>query len=340
MESPSFSAYHQRENRITNYILTMFKGLSFPLMEQILQTLIDEPNIPLLTIEPQPNLEGARPDGIIRASFCYLIETKIIHNAITEKQIQRHLIALENDQNVNLKRLLILTPDYEEPVILKQIKDKDKRIIWTNFEALANSIRKALFFQDEWPPSGRPIPNEREREYLNGFVQYLVKENLIGNTEEQVIVVAARIALEEYQRMNVYMCQPNRTFQQSSYIAFYNNNRIYKYIPCIDKRIDNIIFSEEAIYANADLEEKYRERLIDILGKMEYYRKERINNENKIFLLTAPEDERTLKLDYDIENDIRAESGRKVAFVQGQRYIPKSKFLLKPSPRTTTELLK
>jgi hypothetical protein len=337
--------YSQKENRITASIIGCFKKLSFSLMEQILQTLIGEQGSHLLTFSDQPYSEWARPDARIRASFSYWIETKIVLNALTKDQLQRHLTALNKEQNIEIQRLLILTPDNVEPEAIKKVNDK--RIVWANFDVLVNSIKDALdndalFSEDEWFTSYKHIPTERERELLIELVQFLnsISPPLI-RSEEQVIVVAARIALEEYQKLNAYMTLANRTFQPSSYLAFYTNNRIFKYVPVIQKIINNVILSGEAITKRKELTEDFRARLIKLMNEIEYYRKERLNQEMKVFLLSAPNDEQTLKLDYDIENDLRSRiSGRPIPFTYGQRYVQLSKLIKRPTPRTTSELIK
>jgi hypothetical protein len=339
MPKPLFSNFGQRENRITAIIMATFERLSFALMEQIMQTLIAEPERQLLSFQNQPFDTDARPDARIGASFSYWIETKIRENAIDIDQIKRHLLLLNKEQNVEIQRLLILTPDKREPNIMGEIEDN--RVVWVNFENLVNSIKEVLSNEDEWITSNRHVPTDREREFLKELVRLLDAEKLIGSPGDQVIVVPARIAWGEYKNMNAYICQPNRVFRQAQYIAFYENNVIHKEIPFIEKVIDNITLSEEAIknYESLDLEEC--ERLLNIIEVMDEYREERIDKECKIFLLSSPNDKKTLTLKTDIENDLTAEqSGRRVAFVQNQRYIPLKIFQSKSTLRYTTELLK
>lgn len=142
--------------------------------------------------------------------------------------------------------------------------------------------------------SDRQIPNERKREILRELVKLLIHEKLLPRTEPQVIVIAARVAWEEYLKMNVYICQPYRKFQPSEYVAFYDDNRIYKYIPRIEEKpIESVILSEEAIASRTDLKPEIKQRLINILSKIEHYRNERINKEVKIIFLSAPDGSKT-----------------------------------------------
>ncbi len=91
MSNPLFSTYSQGENRVgenrvTSSILAVFERLSFVLVEQILQALCQEPEFPLLSFLNQPAGKSSTPDGRIRASFAYWIETKITPNAIHTDQ--------------------------------------------------------------------------------------------------------------------------------------------------------------------------------------------------------------------------------------------------------------
>lgn len=101
MSNPLFSTYSQGENRVTSSILAVFERLSFVLVEQILQALCQEPEFPLLSFLNQPVGKSSTPDGRIRASFAYWIETKITPNAIHTDQIRRHLTALMQRPGLN-----------------------------------------------------------------------------------------------------------------------------------------------------------------------------------------------------------------------------------------------
>jgi len=58
---------------------------------------------------------------------------------------------------------------------------------------------------------------------------------------------------------------------------------------------------------------------------------------SKVMFLTPPESEETIKLKQEIKNDLKSESGKPIAFVQAQRYLPLPKF--KEDISTTTQLL-
>jgi hypothetical protein len=56
----------------------------------------------------------------------------------------------------------------------------------------------------------------------------------------------------------------------------------------------------------------------------------------QIFLLSGPRDPRTLRISKPIRNTARAESGRHIAYVRGQRYVSEAALL--SEPETTGEL--
>ena len=57
----------------------------------------------------------------------------------------------------------------------------------------------------------------------------------IKKASDRVVVVAARIALDEYLKYSVYICLPYRTFQPCDHMAFYTQNKIDRYNPSLVK---------------------------------------------------------------------------------------------------------
>jgi hypothetical protein len=335
LANPLFSTYSQGENRITASILAVFERLSFALVERILQALCQEPEVALLTFSNQPSGPVSKPDGRIRASFAYWIETKRIPQAVNVEQVLSHLKALEADIGVERKRLLVLTPDTKIPLELDKLKDN--RVAWASFDDLLAIIREVVEPGSEWLVSDRAIPTEQEKAILRELVRFLVSEDLVGRATERVVVVAAKIALQEWLNYSVYMCQPHRTFQPSSRLAFYANGRIDRRIPAILTQVESVVLSEEGVRAQADLPESARRKLLDLVKSLEKKGSDRSGSEAKVIFLSDPGASETLNLPQDIVNDLITDSGRPVAFTQGQRYIPLSR--LERGPKTTSELL-
>jgi len=335
MANPLFSTYSQGENRITASILAVFERLSFALVEQILQALLQEPETQLLTFDNQPAGPTTVPDARIRASFSYWIETKRKPGAVGEKQLCGHLKALDAEPFVQKQRLLVLTPDAKEPDAVVRLDDQ--RVVWANFQDLVTAIEQALSLDETWVISERHILTERERDLLRELVRLLNSERLLELAQKQVLVVAARLALPMYTTVGAYTCQPNRSFRPSSHMAFYAGGRIHRCIPAIQGSVDAVTLSEEHVRGRTELAEDIRERLLALVGRLRQEGYPVSGNLEKVVLLSSPEAPETIHLAHDIRNDRVSQSGKAIAFVQGQRYVPLAAILA--APETTTELL-
>lgn len=231
MPNPLFSTFSQGENRVTASILAVFERISFAIVEQILQSLLQEPETSLLTFRNQPSGPSSTPDARIRASFSYWIETKRVTNSVRANQLESHLKALDAEPPMDTQRLLVLTPDNDIPGAV--VNTIDDRVAWAGFEDLVNAINEAIEIDEEWLASERHLPTERERELLRELVRFLISEGLVGKADDEVLIVAARRAISEYLKHGLYICQPNRTFRPCSHMAFYANGRIHHQIPKI-----------------------------------------------------------------------------------------------------------
>ncbi len=335
MSNPLFSTYSQGEDRVTSSILAVFERISFSLVEHILQSLAQEPETSLLTFVNQPKGITSRPDGRIRGSFSYWIETKRVQNAVRKSQIAAHLQALDAETDVERQRLLVLTPDAEEPAALAEIDDE--RVAWASFDDLLQVIQAVLEPEGGWLISGQPVITEWERNLLYEMVRFLESEGLIGASAQQVVVVAARLALDEYFHHSAYICQPKRSFQPCDYIAFYAEGRISQYVPRILATVESIVLDEETIDARQDVDEGLRTRLRELVRALREEDSFRVGEAQKVMFLSSHDAPSTLILPHDIVNDLASETGRTIAFTQGQRYVPLERLLA--APATTSALL-
>lgn len=336
MTNPLFSTYSQGEDRVTSSILAVFERVSFSLVEHVLQSLAQEPETSLLTFSNQPKGITSRPDGRIRGSFSYWIETKRVQDAVRRRQILAHLEALNAETDVERQRLIVLTPDVETPAVLGEIDDE--RIAWASFDDLLYVIQEVLEPEEGWLISGQPVITEWERNLLYELVRFLESEGLVGVASEQVVVVAARRALGEYFRHSAYICQPNRSFQPCNHMAFYANGRVDRHIPRILETVESIVLSEDAITTDASLPADLRARLLALVRELEEEGSFRLDEAQKVMFLSPPGAEETLILPHDIENDLTSDTGRTTAFTQGQRYVPLDKLMA--APETTSDLIK
>jgi len=333
MSNTLFSNYSQGENRVTATILAVFERISFTLVERILQQLCQETETELLEFRNQPTGPASVPDAVIRASFAYWIETKIVPDTVRKDQIIGHLQALDDYSDARKQMLLVLTPDAHKPSLLDDIDDD--RLAWANFDTFVEVISTLVTKDEAWFVSDEPQPTEREQELLRELVRFLIAQELLG-TGDQVLVVAAKHAINEYLSYGVYMCQPNRTFQPSSHMAFYSSGKIHHEIPAIQEQIEEITLEPAIIEQYADISDDNRRRLLQIANHLRQSETMRLQK-CKVVFLTAPDDPNTLRLTADIENDLTSESGRTIAFVQGQRYIPIERF--EGNPQKTSDLL-
>ena len=158
----------------------------------------------------------------------------------------------------------------------------------------------------------------------------------ISNASDRVVVVAARIALDEYLKYSAYICQPDRAFRDCVRMAFYTQNKIDCHIPKILGQIEAI--SRDEIETRTDLSDSDRARLRALRDTMESARREDWGKRQyKIVFLTPTDSPDTLVLPNDIVNNQASGSGRGTAFTQGQRYVSLSR--LEKGPKTTSELV-
>lgn len=162
-------------------------------------------------------------------------------------------------------------------------------------------------------------------------------KKIAASDSDLVVVVAARLALDEYLKCSAYLCQPNRSFRPSVRMAFYANGRIDRHIPQILGQVEAI--SPREIETRTDISSLDRERLRAVYRKIDsWHRQEWDKLQLKVIFLSAPDSPDTLVLPHDIVNDLTSRNGKGTAFTRGQRYVPLSQF--KKGPKNTSELLR
>lgn len=351
MPNPLFSRYSQGENRVTASILAVFERISFALVERIIQILCETPEQSLLTIKNQVKLgkdAEAVPDGVIQASFSYLLETKVVPGKVDLDQLQRHLNCLYEIPNVAHKKLIVLTPDYEKPSVIQNLGSD--LVVWANFNTLHNAIAEILTMDEAWLTSSFSLVSEQDRFLLKELVQMFLAEGLLNSgPSDSVLIVPARSAIKDYLKYSVYLCQPNRSFQRVEYLGFYHGGSIDRRIAKILlPPIEEITLTEDGIKAVQEketIDELTVSRLNNLVASLKKDKEEGKDNTErygdcmKVFFLSSasPEDPHTIHLNQDIKNDLRNSNNRPYAFTMGQRYV--SLTALQKNPQTTTELL-
>ncbi|MCL5279990.1 MAG: hypothetical protein M1376_08805 [Planctomycetes bacterium] len=311
-----FSTYSTGENRVTASILAVLRSLSLDRMQRLLGALLEESEFELVSIENQPTKGGAGvPDAIIQSSCRLLIETKIKRNAVRVDQLERHLKRLDHATE-DIRTLLVLTPDEVRPTVFDPLQDS--RIAWASFAALDQAIDEIL--DDKYE-----VVSEREAFLLRELQNMLIAEDLVTNPND-VVVIPARNAWPEYQEYHAYVCQPDRSFQQVSRMAFYAHGRIHPLVPLILESQDHVEF----------IPGKHTDRLDELVRRLVRSNKRKEGTAYKVFFLSPPDSPDTLKLDHPIPNDLKSKSGKATAFTQNQRYVSSERLR---TAKTTSDLV-
>ncbi len=334
MTGSIFSSYSSAENRVTACFLAVLRSLAVHRIERILRSLLDDEEFSLIMLEPQPSTDKGgngqtKPDGEILSACQILIETKIELNGLGEEQLRGHLTQLRAPEQGD-SFLLALTPDPAKPGLIDTINNE--RLRWSSFAALNGSIEDIL--KDE-----KDVISEREEFLLREFQKLLADEGLL-EPEKNVVIVAARVAWDTYQKYHAYVCQANRPLRHAKYMAFYAKGEIQALVPEILEQHDEVVFERGKYPGNLG-------QLVDTLlvaasrdvGDTNWHhcgiQTFASGMINKVVLLTPPNDPRSVKLAQPVKNDQKAYSGKNVAFTMGQRYValPKLK-----QAKTTSQL--
>ncbi len=135
-----------------------------------------------------------------------------------------------------------------------------------------------------------------------------------GPAVEDTVVVAAKVAYDEYLQYSAYICQANRSFRDIDRFAFYRAKRIEPHIPKILIRMMDVEWTEAeaarlVASANSDdhtVGELMRRVMAEPTGRDEA--------SYQIIVLSGPDDAETIRLAAPLEH--RGPS----AWAQGQRY--------------------
>lgn len=328
MANPLFSTYRQGENRVTSTIMAVFEHISNALTEDILGVLFDESDLSLLSFDNQVVGVESVPDAAIRSSVSVWFETKTKRDAVNQDQLERHLTELERD-GAELQRLVVLTPDDQLP---REVKGaSDERLVWVNFDALVDAVESLLERVRGNTETSTVVPTEREAFLLRELVRFIYDEDLTGGSEDRVLVVAARKAWPEFHDYGLYFCQPGRSFRNANHLAFYTDGEIKRAVPHIQEFVDEILLTTDGV-KQADLTDEQREYLMTTVEEMRKNGSERYGEEQQVAFLSEG-----IELEEVIENDKTAsDSDRRVAFVQGHRYVSLS--ALEEEPEYTSML--
>jgi hypothetical protein len=306
-KNPLFSTYRQGENRVTSSMLAVFERIDLSVLETLLTAATGEASLQTVTFVNQPVGKGASvPDARISAHFAYWFEVKTVPNALGVGQLEEHLKSLE--PGASSERLFVITPDSGEPPAVAELGNP--RVVWFNFRALYDAVDALL-------ADVAGLVSEHARFLLRELQALLVEDGLVDN--DDVVVVAARVAYAEYLEHHVYVCQPNRAFRDGlTHLGFYTDGAIQPHLPRIVHRARAVPFTTEEANRRRDADDE--PRVADAIDKLLSIGARTDGNEYGVFILTPPGDPLTVHLDAPIVNDTVAVSGRPWAWTLGQRY--------------------
>lgn len=324
-KNPLFSTYRQGENRVTSSMLAVFERIDLSLLETILQAASGESSLQMVSFTNQPPGKGhSVPDALISGRFAYWFEVKTSHNAVSVNQLGEHLSSLDEDGAQ--ERLFVITPDPEQPDVITTMADP--RIVWFNFRSLHHAVESVT-------TDPAAIIAEQARFLLRELQALLVDEGLVDN--DDVVIVAAKIAYGEYLHHSAYICQAGRAFRTGlTHMGFYANAAIQVHLPRIRHREDPVTFT--LAEANSRKAGAQADQLIGqvIEGTLTTGTRE-AGQQYEVFLLSGPDEAETIQLPQPITNDAVSASGKPWAWTLGQRYTSLTK-LTAPGINVTSDL--
>ncbi len=318
MANSIFSRYRQGENRVTATLLAVLERLGAETTEALLSTAVEggDETLQLVRFRNQPMGTGEGvPDAQIRASINLLFETKVAIGAVNRKQLDRHLAAL--DDRSEIQRLYVLTPDASEPAGIGELADE--RVRWLSFAGIHQAI-------DEFIDTEGLVISERDQFLLRQLQAFLDEEGLV-RTPDQVLVVPARVAFDEYLRHAAYVCQPGRTFRSVEFLGFYRKRQIEPIVPRVLHVRDQVVFSLETATELESLNRASDGAIARVIRALLEAGARTDGAPYKVLLLSPSDDSATLILNAPIVH-----LGRN-AWVQGQRYTRRAQL----EDATTTE---
>lgn len=152
----------------------------------------------------------------------------------------------------------------------------------------------------------------------------LLEDGLLSHKD--VVVVAAKVAYDEYRTHAGYICQPTRSFRNGlRRIGFYTGKAIQKEFPMILAQKKEVLITHETATALQAASDE-NDRLVGaFIGGILDGGVRTGGETNQIFVLSSIDDERTLVLPSKIVHS------RLGAWTQGQRYVSEANLKQHPS---------
>lgn len=314
--APLLSTYRTGENRVTASTMAVFERLDLALVEELLAAATGSGDeLRTVTFENQVIEGGSIPDARIAARFSWWFETKTERGAYaseghSRKQLREHAALLADDPD---SLLFVLTPDPTRPSWFDELDGVGPavrpRVLWVGFRDLADHITALI-------ADPTRLMGEQVRFLLSELVALYEADGLLTN--DDTVVVAARVAWPEYQRFSAYVCQPDRTFREGlTHFGFYANGAIQALVPRINAHHPSVLFSHaEATQRRAAGEHE----VADLIEAMLEGGLRSDGDAYGVLLLSGPDDGDTVRLDAPITNDTTTVSGKPWGWTLSQRY--------------------
>ena len=332
MPNPLFSSYRAGENRVTSSTLAVFERIDLALVEELLGSATSSSaELTTVTFENQVVSDGSVPDARIGARFTWWFETKTERGTYgieghARRQLRQHS---EHLRGVPEAWLFVLTPDPVRPAWFGQLDGVNDavraRVLWLGFRDLAEAI-------DTVTSDATRVIGEQTRFLLTELVALYEAEGLLTN--DDTVIVAARAAWPEYQRISAYIGQPDRVFRAGlTHFGFYADGAIQPLVPRIREHLPSVAFTRVEAVARRSAGDReigdLIDRLLDEGGRIE-------GELYCIVLLTSPDDPSTIVLSQPVQNDTKTATGRNWAWTLGQRYTRVDR--LRSGVKVTSEL--
>ncbi|MFN0281303.1 MAG: hypothetical protein ACKVZ6_04965 [Kineosporiaceae bacterium] len=332
MANPLLSSYRAGENRVTSSTMAVFERIDLALVTDLLGAASGAGSeLRTVSFENQVTGDASVPDARISGHFTWLFETKTVRGGYNaeghdRQQLRGHARLLESDPDA---LLFVLTPDPVRPAwfsTLDGVQDTVRpRVLWVGFRDLAEAINQAV-------TDPRRLLGEQTRFLLDELVRLYETDGLLST--DDTVVVAARTAWPEYQRISAYVCQPNRAFRDGlTQLAFYAEGQIQPVVPRILRHEVAVPFTDheaERLDDAGDPEVATVIRALLAAGT-------RVDGDAyDVLLLTGPDDAATIRLPQPVVNDTTTASGKPWAWTLGQRYTRLE--VLRSGVRRTSEL--
>ena len=283
-------------------MLAVFERIGIGLVERIIAAAVGEASLEMVTYTNQPSSGGrGTPDAEIHASVRYLIETKTTANAISRDQLRRHLDRLNGSYAD--ERLLVITPDPEEPQSIADLGDQ--RAVWIGFALLVQAIEELSLDPDE-------LVSEQQRFLLRELAMFFESEGLLA--VDDTVVVAARDAYPEYLKISAYACQPNRPIRRVSHIGFYTDKQVMPEISRVRHKFTAVQFTPEQVVILSKSSDPLDARLGEVIAWRLETRSTQLGESFDVYILSGPSDPETVLLSSPLVHDARG------AWTQKQRY--------------------